>query len=32
MFMKILWATDGSDNADRALAIAKSLASEEGPR
>ena len=30
MFKKILWATDGSDNADQALAIAKSLASQEG--
>lgn len=30
MFTKILWATDGSDNADQALIVAKSLASEEG--
>ena len=30
MFKKILWATDGSDNADKALAVAKSLASQEG--
>jgi nucleotide-binding universal stress UspA family protein len=29
MFSRILWATDGSDNADRALAVAKSLASQE---
>ena len=28
MFKKILWATDGSENADCALAIAKSLVSE----
>ncbi len=28
MFKKILWATDGSPNADCALAVAKSLASE----
>lgn len=30
MFKRIVWATDGSENADRALAVAKSLASEEG--
>jgi nucleotide-binding universal stress UspA family protein len=29
MFKKIVWATDGSENADQALAVAKSLASEE---
>ncbi|MGZ4166791.1 MAG: universal stress protein [Solirubrobacteraceae bacterium] len=29
MFKRIMWATDGSENADRALAVAKSLASEE---
>ncbi len=28
MFKKIMWATDGSENADRALALAKALASE----
>ena len=28
MFKTILWATDGSENADRALALAKSLASK----
>jgi nucleotide-binding universal stress UspA family protein len=28
MFKKIVWATDGSENANRALTIAKSLASE----
>lgn len=30
MFKRIVWATDGSETADRALAVAKSLASEEG--
>jgi len=30
MFKKIIWATDGSDNADRGLEIAKSLASQDG--
>jgi nucleotide-binding universal stress UspA family protein len=29
MFKKIVWATDGSKNADHALAVAKSMASEE---
>ena len=29
MFKKIMWATDGSENADHALAVAKSLASKE---
>ncbi|MEO8966612.1 MAG: universal stress protein [Solirubrobacteraceae bacterium] len=29
MFKKIVWATDGSENADRACVVAKSLASEE---
>jgi nucleotide-binding universal stress UspA family protein len=28
MFKKIVWATDGSENADHALAVAKSLAAE----
>jgi nucleotide-binding universal stress UspA family protein len=30
MFKKILWATDGTENADRALPYAKALAQEEG--
>jgi nucleotide-binding universal stress UspA family protein len=30
MFKKIAWASDGSESADRALAVAKSLASEQG--
>ncbi len=30
MFKKIIWATDGSDSADRALDTVKSLASQEG--
>jgi nucleotide-binding universal stress UspA family protein len=30
MFKTILWATDGSDNADRALLYAKELASADG--
>ena len=30
MFKKIVWATDGSENADRALSIAKTLARENG--
>ena len=29
MFKKIVWATDGSESADQALSVAKSLASEE---
>ena len=29
MFKKIVWATDGSESADRALAVAESLASED---
>ncbi len=28
MFKKIVWATDGSDGADRALAVAKSIAAD----
>ena len=30
MFKKIIWATDGSESADRALDLAKSLASQDG--
>lgn len=30
MFKKIIWATDGSEPADRALELAKSLASQDG--
>jgi nucleotide-binding universal stress UspA family protein len=30
MFKKIVWATDGSDAADHALALAKRLAVEGG--
>ncbi len=30
MFKKIVWATDGSDSADRALELARSLASQHG--
>jgi nucleotide-binding universal stress UspA family protein len=30
MFKKIVWATDGSDSADKALAVAKMLATESG--
>jgi nucleotide-binding universal stress UspA family protein len=30
MFKRIIWATDGSEHADRALEIARSLASEGG--
>ena len=30
MFKKIVWATDGSDSADKALAVAKVLATESG--
>jgi nucleotide-binding universal stress UspA family protein len=32
MFKTIVWATDGSESADRALAYAKELASESGAR
>jgi nucleotide-binding universal stress UspA family protein len=30
MFKRIVWATDGSDSADKALAVAKMLATESG--
>lgn len=30
MFKKIVWATDGSDSADKALAVARMLATEGG--
>lgn len=30
MFNKVIWATDGSDHADRALELAKSLVSQNG--
>ena len=30
MFKKVVWATDGSDTADEALAVAKQMASEDG--
>ncbi len=30
MFKKIIWATDGSESADRALELAKALASQNG--
>ena len=30
MFNKIVWATDGSDGADRALAVARTLAADAG--
>ena len=30
MFKKIVWATDGSDSADKALAVAKMLVTESG--
>jgi nucleotide-binding universal stress UspA family protein len=30
VFKKIVWATDGSEHADRALTFAESMASEEG--
>lgn len=30
MFNKVIWATDGSEHADRALELAKSLVSENG--
>ena len=32
MFKQILWATDGSEHADRALELAKSLASQNGAK
>jgi nucleotide-binding universal stress UspA family protein len=32
MFTQILWATDGSDHADRAFELAKSLASRDGAK
>lgn len=32
MFDKIVWATDGSDSSDRALEVAKSMASSNGSR
>jgi nucleotide-binding universal stress UspA family protein len=30
MFKKVIWATDGSESADRALELAKSLVSKDG--
>ena len=30
MFKKVIWATDGSEHADRALGLAKSLVDESG--
>ena len=30
MFSKIIWATDGSENSDKALELAKALASQNG--
>ena len=30
MFKKVIWATDGSEHADRALEVAKSLVSDDG--
>jgi nucleotide-binding universal stress UspA family protein len=32
MFKKIIWATDGSEPADHALGLAKSLAAQDGAR
>ena len=32
MYKKVLWATDGSDSADRALTHAKTLAATEADR
>ena len=32
MFQTIMWATDGTDNADRALPYAKALAQQEGAK